>query len=141
MNFGAKIGEQKHGFPLTSLIDLMFITLIYFMAASLYAQFESELNVQVPVSSAATPIEREPTEIIVNVTKDGKFIINQVERSMAEIDDMLQRISQFGGAHIIIRGDQETSWRDIFKVLDSCKKADIWNVSFAAMKIEATGGQ
>jgi biopolymer transport protein ExbD len=141
VNFGPKIGEQKHGFPLTSLIDLMFITLIYFMAASMYAQFESELSVQVPVSSAASPIQREPTEIIVNVTKDGKFIINRSERSLEEVNGMLLRIAELGGAHIIIRGDQETSWRDIFKVLDACKSANIWNVSFAAIKTEEGASQ
>lgn len=137
MNFGAKIGEQKHGFPLTSLIDLLFILLIFFMTASMYAQFESELNVQVPVSSEAVSIERKPTEIIVNVTKDGKFVVNQVERSPEEIEEMLVQIARmYQGSHIIIRGDQDTSYRHIVRVLDACKKADIWNVSFAVIKLE-----
>jgi biopolymer transport protein ExbD len=137
MNFGAKIGEQKHGFPLTSLIDLLFILLIFFMTASMYAQFESELNVQVPVSSEAASIERKPTEIIVNVTKDGKFIVNQVERSPREIEELLVQIARnYEGSHIIIRGDQETSYRHIVRVLDACKKADIWNVSFAVIKVD-----
>jgi biopolymer transport protein ExbD len=138
MNFGSKIGQQEHGFPLTSMIDLLFILLIFFMTASMYAQFESELNVQVPVSKEAVPIKRKLTEIIVNVTKEGKFVVFRTERSIGEIEDMLQQIAGLGGAHIIIRGDQETSWRDIFKVLDACKKADIWNVSFAAIKAEGT---
>ena len=141
MNFGTKIGEQKHGFPLTSMIDLLFILLIFFMTASMYAQFESELNVQVPASTEAVPMEREPTEIIVNVTKDGKFIVFKIERSIGEIEKMLVQIADLGGAHIIIRGDQETSWRDIFKVLDACKKADIWNVSFAAIKTEESAAE
>jgi biopolymer transport protein ExbD len=142
MNFGGKIGEQKQGFPLTSLIDLLFILLIFFMTASMYAQFESELNVQVPVSSEAVSIEREPTEIIVNVTDDGKFVVNQVERSLKEIEDMLLQIaSVYRGEHIIIRGDQETAYRNIIKVLDACKKADIWNVSFAVIKVGETSGE
>jgi biopolymer transport protein ExbD len=140
MNFGSKIGQQRHGFPLTSMIDLLFILLIFFMTASMYAQFESELNVEVPVSSEAVPVEREPTEIIVNVTEDGKFIVNQIERSVAEIEDMLQRIAKLHkGSHIILRGDKETAWRNMVKVLDSCKKADIWNVSFAVIREEGAG--
>jgi biopolymer transport protein ExbD len=142
MNFGGKIGEQKHGFPLTSLIDLMFILLIFFMTASMYAEFESELNVQVPVSSEAVSIEREPTEIIVNVTKDGKYVVNQVPRSPQEIEEMLVQIARtYRGSHIIIRGDQDTSYRHIVRVLDACKKADIWNVSFAVIKVEEAPGE
>jgi biopolymer transport protein ExbD len=137
MNFGSKIGEQRHGFPLTSMIDLVFILLIFFMATSMYAQFESELDVQVPVSSEAVSVERELTEIIVNVTKDGKYIVNQAERSPQEIEEMLVQIARvYRGSHIIIRGDQDTSYRHIVRVLDACKKADIWNVSFAVIKVE-----
>jgi len=137
MNFGSKLGEQKHGFPLTSLIDLMFITLIYFMAASMYAQYEAELNVQVPVATEAVDIEREPTQIIINVTKEGKFVVYGIERSSEEIDDMLRRIAEvYRGENIIVRGDQETAWRNIVKVLNSCKKANIWNVSFAVLPTE-----
>jgi biopolymer transport protein ExbD len=92
------------------------------------------------VSSESVPTEREPTEIIVNVTDDGKFIVNQLERSIEEIDEMLQRIAEVHkGSHIILRGDKETAWRNMVKVLDSCKKADIWNVSFAVIREEGAG--
>jgi len=142
MNFGSKTGQQRQGFPLTSMVDLLFILLIFFMTASMYAQFESELNVQVPVSTAAVSIERQPTEIIVNVMKDGKFVVNQVERSLQGIEDMLMQIARvYRGEHIIIRGDQETPYHNIIKVLDACKKADIWNVSFAVIKVEQAPGE
>mgnify|MGYP001031846902 CR=1 FL=1 len=137
MNFGSKIGEQRHGFPLTSLIDLLFILLIFFMTASMYAQFEAELNVQVPVSTESVEAAREPTEIIVNVTKDGKFVVNQIERSVAELNDILKTIADvYKGSHIILRGDKETAWRNMVKVLDACKGADIWNVSFSVLPEE-----
>ena len=137
MNFGSKIGEQRHGFPLTSLIDLLFILLIFFMTASMYAQFEAELNVQVPVSTESVEAAREPTEIIVNVTKDGKFVVNQIERSVAELNDILKTIADvYKGSHIILRGDKETAWRNMVKVLDACKGADIWNVSFSVIPEE-----
>lgn len=140
MNFGSKIGAQRHGFPLTSLIDLLFILLIFFMTASMYAQFESELNVQVPVSTESVEGRREPTEIIVNVTKDGKFMVNQIERSIEELDEMLQTIADvYRGSHIILRGDRETAWRNMVKVLDACKRADIWNVSFSVIHEETAG--
>jgi biopolymer transport protein ExbD len=136
MNFGSKAAEQRHGFPLTALIDLLFILLIFFMTASMYAQFESELNVQVPVSTEATDISREQTEIIVNVTKEGKFVINQIERPIEEIESILQQIAEYRGTRIIVRGDRETQYRNIIRVLNACKKADIWNVSFAVVKAE-----
>ncbi|MDP2897730.1 MAG: biopolymer transporter ExbD, partial [bacterium] len=89
------------------------------------------------VSSEAVSVERELTEIIVNVTKDGKYVVNQAERSPQEIEEMLVQVARvYRGSHIIIRGDQDTSYRHIVRVLDACKKADIWNVSFAVIKVE-----
>ena len=138
MNFGSKIGQQRHGFPLTSMIDLMFILLIFFMTASMYAQFESELNVQVPVSTESVDTTRESAEIVVNVTKDGKFIVYQIERSAEELDKMLKTIAEvYEASHIILRGDKETAWQNMVNVIDSCKKADIWNVSFSVIPEEA----
>jgi len=126
MNFGSKIGEQRHAFPLTSMIDLLFILLIFFMTASMYAQFEAELDVQVPVSTESVEAGREPTEIIVNVTKDGKFVVNQIERSTKELNEILETIADvYRGSHIILRGDRETAWQNMVKVLDACKKVDI----------------
>ncbi|NQT82801.1 biopolymer transporter ExbD [bacterium] len=140
MNFGSKMGQQRQGFALTSMIDLLFILLIFFMTASMYAQFESELNVQVPVSSESVDTEREATEIIVNVTDDGKFVVNQIERSIPELDDILRTIADvYEGSHIILRGDKETAWRNMVKVLDACKRADIWNVSFSVIPEETAG--
>ncbi len=142
MNFGKKIGEPKHGFPLTSMIDLLFILLIFFMTASMYAQLEAELNVQLPVATKGQDIEREPHEIIINVMKDGNYFVFRTERTEEEINQMLQRLAGvYRGERIIVRADQETAWRNVVRVLDACKKADIWNVSFAVLPSGEVAGE
>lgn len=150
MNFGNKIGAQRSGFPLTAMIDIMFLLLIFFMAASMYAQFESELTVDIPTSTEATQIERDQFEVIINVTADGKFVINQIERPVnrdeaaegeESIEETLEKVFYASiqsniEPHIIIRGDKVADYNDIIKVLDVCKRTNIWNISFAVIKHE-----
>lgn len=71
MNFNTKGGPQRPGFQFAPMVDILFLLLIFFMAASVYSQLESELDITVPTSEVATPIIRAPGEIIINIDKEG----------------------------------------------------------------------
>jgi len=137
MQFGEKTGAQKPPFPLAAIIDILFLLLLFFMLTSLYAQMEVELNITLPTSKEASDIEREPTEIIINVKADGTYVINQIAYTADRVDQILYDLaSNYRGQHIIVRGDKEAKYDYIITLLDLCKKHDIWNVSFALRKAE-----
>jgi biopolymer transport protein ExbD len=74
----------------------------------------------------------EPTEIVIDVTKDGKYLVDRVERPIEDIEDMLKRTAELHPrASIILKGERETPYRDIVRVLDACREADLRNISFA----------
>mgnify|MGYP005842025739 CR=1 FL=1 len=148
MNFGNKIGEQKAPFPMTSMIDIIFIMLIFFVTTSIFAQFEAEISIEVPKSTAAKNIDRHPLEVIINITADGRFIINQVERPLRKKDEaggvesietimhkLAAAFMREGQApHVIIRAAKETKYDHIIQALTECKNAKVENVSFAVIK-------
>ena len=150
MNFGNKVGEQKAPFPMTSMIDILFIMLIFFITTSIYAQFEAEISIEVPKSTAAKTIDRNPLEVIINITTDGKYIINQVERPLKKKDEtgaidsietILQRLAaafkkEGQAPHVIIRASKESKYDNIIQVLTECKNAKVDNISFAVIKEE-----
>ena len=117
------------------LIDIIFLLLIFFMAASIFYQLETELDISVPTAKESTEIRRAPGEIIINVLKDGRVVVNQRGLSYDELERMLHRISElYKGQPVIIRADRDTFHKHVIKVLDICAGAGIWNVSFATMK-------
>jgi parallel beta-helix repeat protein len=82
--------------------------------------------------------ERATAEVIIDVTKEGKFVVGQVERSIEELAEMLRQVAKENPkANVVVRGDREAAWGDIMEVLDACKKADLGNVSFAVRETEA----
>ncbi|MCD4779185.1 MAG: biopolymer transporter ExbD [Candidatus Omnitrophica bacterium] len=119
------------------LVDIIFLTLVFFMTLSIFNQLESELNISVPKAKESKEAIRSPGEIIINVNKSGKVVVNQKELSTGDLQKMLKKIALlFPDQPVIIRADQETYHKYIVKVLDACASADIWNISFSTLKKE-----
>ena len=128
---------QKQGpvIQIAPLIDIVFLTLIFFMTISVFSQLESEINISVPTAKQGQPPLRGPGEIIINITKKGKVIVNQKEVSYHKLEEMLKRVSElFPNQPIIIRADKLTYHKFVVKVLDICARANIWNISFSVIK-------
>lgn len=120
------------------LIDIVFLTLVFFMTTSVFTTLESEIAVTLPTADAAEAGERTQGEIYINIREDGGIVMNGREVTVDELQETLYRVAEFypGGA-VIIRGDRTSHLGVAIAVLNCCKKADIQNVSFAALDEEA----
>ena len=133
----SKHHKQRPIVQMAPLIDIIFLTLVFFMALSIFSQLESEINISVPKATESTDTVRSPGEIIINITKDGKVIVNQKTLKSDQLENMLKRVSSlFPNQSVIIRADEKTFHKDVIKVLDACASADIWNISFSTMRLE-----
>ena len=127
--------KQRPSIQIAPLIDIVFLTLIFFMVLSIFNQLESEISISVPKARESKETVRGPGEIIINIKKDGTVIVNQKRLSHEKLEKMLKKISAlFPNQPVIIRADEETYHKYVVKVLDACAGADIWNVSFATIK-------
>ena len=141
MNFRLQHHEEHVGLPITPMLDVIFLLLVFFMTTSIYAQLEEEIGIVVPTASEAIPPDRTPGEIIINIAEDGTIVVNQRQYDLASLQELLGRVgATFKGQAVKIRGDKRTQFGRAVEVLNACAKADIWNVSFAALKEEKTPG-
>ena len=120
---------------LVPLIDILFVTLSFFMAVFLTFNFESELSISVPVATASRESQMSSNEIVVNVLRDGGVIVNQRPISLEGLGALLRRTSQiYPSQGVIIRADEKAFHEYVVNVLDVCAKSNIWNISFATTK-------
>jgi biopolymer transport protein ExbD len=127
---------------LTPLIDILFLTLVFFMVTMAYENLESDVDIKLPTANSAQKMERSQGEIFVNIKSDGTIVVNERQMDIAELQEVLNRVSKyFPGGAIIIRGDQSAMLGRAIAVLDCCRKADIQNVAFAAMTEDAAARQ
>ncbi len=127
--------KQRPGIQMTSMIDIMFINLLFFMALFVYFHFEAELNISVPKASASMESQFAPEEIIVNITKDGDIVVNQKTMTVESLSQLLAKATRlYPGQPVVVRADQKTYHENVVRVLDLCAKSKIWNISFATTK-------
>lgn len=137
MKFGHLQEEQPEGVPLAPLIDIVFLTLVFFMVTAVYSTTESEIDITLPTASSAEIDERMQGEIFINLRADGQIVLNGHEVTLGELQATLLRVAEyFPGGSVIIRGDREADLGYAIAILNACKNADIVNVSFAALPTE-----
>jgi biopolymer transport protein ExbD len=135
MRFGHRGPTEAENIPLAPLIDIVFLTLVFFMTTSVFSTLESEIDITLPTADSAVQTERSRGEIYINVRQDGQIVLNNRELTIDELQDVLNRVAALvpGGA-VIVRGDEKAMLGRIVAILDCCRKADIQNVKFAALR-------
>jgi biopolymer transport protein ExbD len=132
VNFRKKAKLEPLGFQLTPMIDCVFLMLCFFLTSQVYSQWEMEIDIALPTAQTSQAPQRLPGEIIVNVDKAGATVVNGRTLSDEELGSMLKRLAGlFPGQPVLIRADKATAYEHVIRVLDQCRLADIWNISFA----------
>lgn len=127
--------KQKPQVHLAPLIDIVFLTLVFFMTISVFNQQETQLGISVPKAAESEEAVRSPGEIVINLDKGGVIVVNQNTLNDGELERMLKKVaSLFPDQPVIIRADEYSYHKSIVKVLDICARANIWNISFATKK-------
>ena len=135
MNFQKKsLIPASPGVPLTPMIDVVFLLLCFFVTSQIFAQWETEIDIALPTAATGGMPQRLPGEVIVNVLADGAAVVNGQRLDDGELRTMMDRLVQlFPGQPVLLRADKTTPYEHVVRVLDTCRQADIWNISFATL--------
>ena len=124
--------EEEPGLPMTSLIDIVFLLLIFYISVSRISQLDAQLSIRLPTAKASESPQRTIGDVVVNVHDDGQIVVNNQPLDTAELEERLRKLAElFPGQSVIIRSDQSAEWKDVCSALDACAAADIWNIKFA----------
>lgn len=135
MNFLKKAsGPSSPGIPLTPMIDVVFLLLCFFVTSQIFAQWETEIDIALPTADTGMLPQRLPGEVIINVLSDGTSVVNGQPLDDAQLRAMMDRLVElFPGQPVLLRADKSTAYEHVVRVLDTCRQADIWNISFATL--------
>lgn len=134
MRISRRFQDEVDPIQMAPLIDIVFLTLVFFMATTVYGSLESEVDILLPTADSAVQSERSQGEIFINLRADGSIVVNERELDLAQLQEVLNRIAaHFPGGSVIVRGDRSAQLGNAIAVLDCCRKADIQNVAFAAI--------
>lgn len=132
MNFSGSGKSENPGFQLAPMVDIFFLLLCFFMATQVYSQYETEIKVQIPAAEEGKVSLRQPGEIIVNIQADGAVVVHGEPYDDGRLMSLLSSVVElFPGQPVLIRADKQTAYENVISVIDLCRRADVYNISFA----------
>lgn len=125
----------KTSLELTSLIDVVFLLLIFFMIASTFAKVITKLDIQLPKSRAVVPQEKEET--IIEIAVDGRLALNGKDVTIEELDEQLADIGNKNPDQVVvIKADQDVIYGRVIRVMGICKDNNLEKLGMAALPEE-----
>nr|MEE4267305.1 biopolymer transporter ExbD [Candidatus Krumholzibacteria bacterium] len=116
----------------TSLIDVMFLLLIFFMVTSTFKN-QPAINLVLPRSSTAT--ETVETPVILYLTNAGQVYLNDTLMEPEALARELERLhTSTGDDRMVMSADQDADHGDVVHLIDTIKQSGFTRVSISARK-------
>ena len=137
MKFRRRAEPHVFGFQIAPMVDVLLVLLCFFILTWSFARKEMELSVKVPAAENGQEPNMEVNQTVVNIRADGGIVIAAKEVSIEDFRERMTQLAKINPDYsIILRGDENTPYRYIARVLDVCHGAGIWNYALPVSKPE-----
>ncbi|RMG36252.1 MAG: biopolymer transporter ExbD [Planctomycetota bacterium] len=129
---------RQHGlqFNITPLIDVVFLLIIFFLAASHLARNEASEPVELPEASQAASERNLPHRLVITVRADGTLIVSGRPLAAGQLDRVLLEGRATAGDRpfeVRIRADRRVPYERVEPILIACARHGIRRVGFAVL--------
>jgi len=118
--------DELPSMNLTSMLDVLFLLIIFFMAGTKFTEMERKIALRVPQVSDRGALTAAPEKRIVNIYQDGQITL---DRQLVTLDELRARLSAARGQYkdlgVLVRGDATGAFQNVAQVLNACKQAGI----------------
>lgn len=130
--------DEEPALQLTSMIDVVFLLLIFFMVATTFLDPERQVDLDLPAAAEAGAEATQLEELVVNVLADGRI---SVAGALVDDDGLRTALRQAAaadpGIQVTIRGDRLTHHENVVKVMNACGAAGLGNLAVSVIEGDA----
>jgi biopolymer transport protein ExbD len=124
--------DDEGGIIMTPLIDMVFLTLIFFMVN---ATLSINPAIRIDLPRARTSLGALSEEIVVSVKADGGLYIGERLVSVEDFGLELRReMARVGKRSILLQGERTISYESLMEVMDQAKLAGVGRISLATTR-------
>lgn len=134
--------EEPVEVPITSLIDIVFLLIIFFVVTSAMDQEELDRSVTLARAQYLQPVAaRDPRTITINLKtrneQETELNIAKVPLSLAALNSVLKKsVERYGNdVPVVIRADGDVRYRDLNVLLGAIRDAGLSTILFSAQDI------
>jgi biopolymer transport protein ExbD len=122
----------EEDFPMTPMIDMVFLLLVFFMTVSTLAQADRRLKLDLPESASSDVPDDLSDRGTISLDAEGQIYLGAVAQTLESMQAIIKEsLSHNPELRIQVRADQATPYREIKKVLRSCAEVGAYEVIYA----------
>lgn len=137
MNFNP-VRREDPEISLIALIDVVLMLLIFFMLSSTFVD-EGRMKVQLP-SAVETPRPGPAERIVVTVTEQGSYRVNERELSNSGRDTLRRAVAEVAGekrdARVVIRADGRATHQAVVTAMDVVGRMGFTQLDIATVQTD-----
>lgn len=124
--------QKKIAINLTSLIDVLFILIIFFTVSSTFLE---QPGIELKLPEAESSQTHTAQKVIVYVDKDQNVFLNDDPIKLDEVAESVQTIIETQtDKSVVLRADEAVSHGVIIKVMDMLRKKGIYKIVISTAK-------
>ncbi len=136
MNLRSHRKEDEPEVNMTSLIDVVFLLLIFFMVSTSFDR-HARLKVSLPEASAKAVLTQ-GKQIVLTIDASGKYYINDrqvINTSLATLKQALAKIlNGKKDQTIVLRADGQSTHQSVVRAMDAVSQLGITRLSIATVE-------
>ena len=115
---------------ISSLLDVMFILIIFFLATATFTEEERDIQVNLPQSAAAKSSTQAPKMIIINVRQDGSYNVANEAMDLAGLQGALvEAVAKNPEQKVVVRADKNALHGNVAGAISLCKQVGIYKTN------------
>lgn len=124
--------DEQPSLNLTSMIDIVFNLMIFFMVGTRFSSLEERIDVRVPQVGSAAPSRVVPAKLTIAVQRDGAILLDGQPVALEQLGPRLraERLRNPAIA-VVVRGDGDGALKHAAGVLSACRVAGIADLGIA----------
>ena len=108
---------------ITSLIDVIFMLLLFFMITSTFLE-QPGIKLELPTAKAETAAE--PQEFVLTVDKEGGLFLNRKAVALDALEaEIRQALPRMKDGALVLKADQEITHGLVVRVMDMAKRGGV----------------
>lgn len=135
MKFQKKIAKAKSEIPTTSMPDIVFMLLLFFMVTTTMREHDVKVQFTLPEASAIEKIENKRVVSYIWVGKDGRI---QIDDNIVKIDQiqkiMYQKRVDLPNIIVSLRIDKNSKMGVVTDIQQELRKAYCLRINYSALK-------
>jgi len=108
---------------ITSLIDVIFMLLLFFMITSTFLE-QPGIKLDLPASETAIQVEQQ--EAVLVLTAEGKMFLNRESVQLENLEEQIRRaLPKMKDQALVLKADKDVTHGRVVQVMDAAKRGGV----------------